>query len=82
MRPAQVRHTKGWDTLDQRMVLLAAARSEVLYLDRDDREYRVVLVAWRGRCGSGRCRIQRPSGKQVTVNIALVRPIPITPEQP
>lgn len=76
-----VAHRKGWDSCDQRMVTLATTRSEVLYLAGNDKEYRVVLVAWRGRCGSGRCRIQLHTGRQATVSIALVRPIP-TKDQP
>lgn len=66
-----------WSTFDTAMVAIAKARGEVLFLDRADNEYRVRLVAWRGRCGRLKCRIEHPSGKQATVGTELVRPIPV-----
>lgn len=63
------------DDLDREMIRLAAARAEVLYLDRHNVERRVRLVCWQGKAGRSRCRIEHPSGKAATVPTFLVRPV-------
>lgn len=62
------------DDLDREMIRLAAARGEVLYLDRHNVERRVRLVCWQGKAGRSRCRIEHLSGRQATVPTFLVRP--------
>ena len=62
------------DHRDREMIRLAAARAEVLYLDRHNVERTVRLVCWQGKAGRSRCRIEHLSGKQATVPTFLVRP--------
>jgi len=69
-----------WDALDRQMVGHASRREPVLFLDRHNNEFRVTLLAWRGRLGRTRARIRYPSGREATVDTALLRPVPPLPQ--
>lgn len=69
-----------WSADDSRMVTTAIARGQVLFLDRHGNEYPVTLLAWRGRLGRTRARIRMPSGKEATVDTALIRPVSVLPD--
>ena len=65
-----------FDPADLAMQRLAIDRSKVLFSLPTGREVTVRLVCWRGRAGAHRCRVELRDGHHITVDTAMVRPLP------